>query len=1230
MSSKNKRDILFNYYPSHSVDEKSIQDALNSSKLNHWADNDIEGAKLGKILFDILNGTGGTLASKITEASDNDEILNIYLKLPPEISDLPFELINNGGFLLLTHKINIFRLAALRGKDKRRKPNNSPLKLLFMASSPQGVKPVLEYDKEEELILEKMGHIPVDITVEDSGSIDGLYDTLFEINGSDIVHMSGHATIDKDKNPVFCMEDETGNPDMVTHERLWEKLESFKPKMLFLSGCLTGKGDGSGQSFAYKMVQAGIPIVLGWGLSVYDFSATRMGAELYKTIAEGKGIAESIIKTRQLYKDSYHSWHILRAFTDESPLVPIVTPGQKLKYLPRRKLLYKFLGDSQVKVLETGFVGRRRYLQHGINILKGKEHNKFGLLIRGVAGVGKSTLSGKLVERFKDRELIVLHGEFSKVDILTKIRDLVERKKNEKGLNILKSDMGYNEQIKELMKDVFNEIPVIFLFDDFEPVLRSVNGEFRITPDALDAMRPLFYSVDWAEHVTNIIITSRYNFKLEFEGKRLNEKLYDMPLISFTGADLKKKTDSLENIAKSKNKKLYIEYGHGNPLLLEWLDIIAKDERKYDVAELETKLKDRNEDFVRDYLLDLITETEGEEFKTFINKSAVFRTPVGENAFTTYGDKTLLEKAVTMTFMEKEQIGQNDSYYWVTPVLRDMMWDKLDDAEKLKIHDLAYNWYDGEVEKSKENDTKPDPKYLEEALYHATKTDNIFGACKHAVSLGNHMKDLLIYRETASMQKEIAEKIDDAVIEKAIESKDSNVAVLLNDYGFILDDLGEYEKAKEYYEKALNIYSMFFDESHPSVKNTRDNLALTLEALENAKQGKGNHVYFKSLTFKNIRCFKEKQKLDLSANENDFVKWTIILGENGTGKTSLLWFLSQAASDINSRKSNQDLPKNVSYKVTGDFSKGVNIKMNCFAYGAGRRFSPTEFHEEPDKNASDKILVDNTDLKNPEEWLLLADYAAIKESDVQKAAIAKRDKVKEILINVLPDVNNIEINPDKTAPDRNEVKFHTPYGEVFLKDLSLGYKTMAAWMVDLTRRLFDLYPDSNDPLSEPAVVLVDEIDLHLHPAWQRELINFLNSRFTKTQFIVTSHSPLIVQGNNEANIVLLRKEGDHVVLDSSLKHISSWRVDQILTSDIFGLKSAWPKSKEELLNKRKAILSKSELSDDDEKRLEAIEEELGYLPVGETPRDIEAMDIIRKAADYIKKNDQDKKTTNAS
>jgi predicted ATP-binding protein involved in virulence len=182
---------------------------------------------------------------------------------------------------------------------------------------------------------------------------------------------------------------------------------------------------------------------------------------------------------------------------------------------------------------------------------------------------------------------------------------------------------------------------------------------------------------------------------------------------------------------------------------------------------------------------------------------------------------------------------------------------------------------------------------------------------------------------------------------------------------------------------------------------------------------------------------------------------------------------------------------------------------------------------------------------------------------------------------------------------------------------------MIAWVVDLARRLFKRYPNSEDPLAEPAVCLVDEIDLHLHPKWQRRIIDFLSDRFPNTQFIVTAHSPLVVQAAQDANIALLRRVAvddgdDYVEIENDPARIRNWRIDQILTSDLFGLESARPPQADRLMQEREEILSKEKLTEEDEQRLEEIEEEMGDLPTGETPDDIEAMNLIRQAARELK------------
>lgn len=268
------------------------------------------------------------------------------------------------------------------------------------------------------------------------------------------------------------------------------------------------------------------------------------------------------------------------------------------------------------------------------------------------------------------------------------------------------------------------------------------------------------------------------------------------------------------------------------------------------------------------------------------------------------------------------------------------------------------------------------------------------------------------------------------------------------------------------------------------------------------------------------------------------------------------------------------------------------------------------------------LFDDNMTLINAEEWLLQADYAAKSlEGAEQKRAEQRRDRIRDVLIRLLPDVSDLRFTATTVPPIRTTVQAETPYGWVSIKDMSLGYRTLMTWMVDFASRMFDRYPDSPDPLAEPAIVLVDEIDLHLHPRWQRTLMQFLSNLFPNTQFIASAHSPLVVQAATDANVVLLRREDDHVVIDNDVQAIKGWRVDQVLTSDLFGLESARPPQLDDAMKERTRLLSKPRLTAKDRARLRELEAEIVSLPTGETPQEIEAMDIIRRAADLLKKQE---------
>lgn len=425
--------------------------------------------------------------------------------------------------------------------------------------------------------------------------------------------------------------------------------------------------------------------------------------------------------------------------------------------------------------------------------------------------------------------------------------------------------------------------------------------------------------------------------------------------------------------------------------------------------------------------------------------------------------------------------------------------------------------------------------------------------------------------------------------------------------------------------------------------------------------------YFLELSIENLRCFGKKQTIKLCDETGKPFHWTIIMGDNGVGKTSLLKsFVSLAPSpknifgsyqDIrlypglvdwkeqwNSQRHNGEHATHLSANIIGAYGfnqlladkkqtldivqghKSYNdIKANgeeyenlgdflCFAYGASRKMGRVNLSGEKYSTASISLFDDEAPLINVEEFFLQADYEA--KTAKSKQSISQREHVKKLLIDILPEVEDIRIAKSK---DRNRsVEMLTKFGWVRIGEMSLGYKSLTAWVVDFASRMFYYHRTKSDPFAQPAVVLIDEIDLHLHPKWQRKILTYLSKIFPNTQFIASAHSPLIVQAALDANLVLLKRSGGQVLVNNNPEIIKNWRIDQILTSDLFGLPSARSEGSEKLLTERRKLLIKKKLTSTDKKRINVLEDKMGFMPVAETPEYIKAMQLIEKAGSKLK------------
>ncbi len=362
-------------------------------------------------------------------------------------------------------------------------------------------------------------------------------------------------------------------------------------------------------------------------------------------------------------------------------------------------------------------------------------------------------------------------------------------------------------------------------------------------------------------------------------------------------------------------------------------------------------------------------------------------------------------------------------------------------------------------------------------------------------------------------------------------------------------------------------------------------------------------IYIENLSINGTNCFKGTKEISLTNEDESPAMFTVILGNNNTGKTTLLRFIAafnpiprnrnhSSVSIFGGEKSvppNYDLyfdkvidnfftfsDKNINVNFEDNsvvsslvgltinklYEEGRNIKVfysylmrgkppvnldehfRIDAYGTQRKQGKGSHIEYKLEDRVESVFTDSADnIINAEEWFLGTKFDALMDS---KRAEQELEQVQGALIKLLPDIKDIQIGGEKLR----RVHFITNGGDkVLINQLGSGYQSLITWVVDYAKRQFDRYPDSDNPLAEPGIVLVDEIDLHLHPTWQRKVVAFLRDLFPKTQFIVTAHSPLVVQSADDINVIVLHRdeETDDIKIEQpKLTNFQGWSIEEIL------------------------------------------------------------------------------------
>jgi hypothetical protein len=200
--------------------------------------------------------------------------------------------------------------------------------------------------------------------------------------------------------------------------------------------------------------------------------------------------------------------------------------------------------------------------------------------------------------------------------------------------------------------------------------------------------------------------------------------------------------------------------------------------------------------------------------------------------------------------------------------------------------------------------------------------------------------------------------------------------------------------------------------------------------------------------------------------------------------------------------------------------------------------------------------------------------------------------VRKALDGLLP-----EVKFDSIDREQRRLMFRTRDGVLPLSALSDGYQAMAAWCGDLLWQVTETFGDYKDPLSARGLLLIDEIDIHLHPLWQRRLVSFLDDMLPNVQVIATTHSALTVHQAGDRELYFLRRDDEAgATLHAYEGAPNRVLLPQLLESPLFGLTTLDSPQVQELREELRQLQdlgsANGRRSTRKEKRVREIEKEL--------------------------------------
>lgn len=223
-------------------------------------------------------------------------------------------------------------------------------------------------------------------------------------------------------------------------------------------------------------------------------------------------------------------------------------------------------------------------------------------------------------------------------------------------------------------------------------------------------------------------------------------------------------------------------------------------------------------------------------------------------------------------------------------------------------------------------------------------------------------------------------------------------------------------------------------------------------------------------------------------------------------------------------------------KITNNLS--VPLPLLCFQSEARvwqtRR---SNFGMELKKKLNDRrcgyigCLDYSLDIKGIKEWCLKMELAAFQ----QNARVMEYEAFKSLVASVMQKMSGLKEKPVISYSQQIEDIVYYENGQSMpLSYLSAGYQSLLWMTMNLAYRMALLNPSAGEHMAQtPGIVLIDELDMHLHPKWQWNVVKALEETFPKIQFIVATHSPIIISSCKNENLILLKNQQEVLYLPNA-------------------------------------------------------------------------------------------------